>query len=163
MYDIFHTYNDSLENTMQNKQCKACNALFKPCPQVVNQTYCSKRECQRVRKRMWQKAKRQTDPSYRENQYAAHRAWLNRNPEYVSTNRKSLREPNNVAHFETLQSKTCFSTSCEGCEKMDSLIEQSAISSGTYCLKSLNDQTKKMDAWIVKITVISKCCHNLKI
>ena len=148
---------------MQNKHCKACHASFKPCPQVANQTYCSKSECQKVRRKLWQKTKRQTDPSYRENQYAAHRAWLNRNPNYTRTNRQPHRNSNNVVHSETLQPKISACTPCGNCEKMDSLIGQSVITSGTYCLRALGDKTKKMDAWIVEISVISGCCKNSKI
>ncbi|MDE2420915.1 MAG: hypothetical protein KGO49_07020 [Gammaproteobacteria bacterium] len=144
---------------MLNKHCKVCNALFKPCPQVENQTYCSKPECQKARKRMWQKNKRETDLSYRENQYAAHRAWLNRNPEYVRPSRKPKKKPDNVIQGTVLQPELNTTIPCEGCGKMDLLIKENLFRTGLYHLKFLNDETKKMDAWIVEITVISKCCN----
>ncbi len=67
---------------MKQKRCAGCGELFSVLPHVPGQTYCSAPTCQRARKRLWQKAKLQTDPDYRENQRAAQEAWVRRNPDY---------------------------------------------------------------------------------
>jgi len=64
------------------RPCACCGNLFEPRPQVPNQTFCFSPDCQRARKRQWQRAKRQSDPDYRDNQRAAQQAWSQRNPDY---------------------------------------------------------------------------------
>lgn len=64
------------------RPCACCGNLFEPRPQVPNQTFCSSPDCQRARKRQWQRAKLQSDPDYRDNQRAAQQAWSQRNPDY---------------------------------------------------------------------------------
>jgi len=67
---------------MQSRRCKACGHAFRPRSQVPQQRYCPAQACQRARRRSWQRAKRETDPDYRDNQARAQRAWLDRNPDY---------------------------------------------------------------------------------
>lgn len=62
--------------------CACCGEPFEPRPQVPDQAYCSAPECQRARKRQWQRAKLQSDPDYRDNQRSAQQAWSQRNPDY---------------------------------------------------------------------------------
>lgn len=64
------------------RPCACCGNLFEPRPQVPNQTFCFSPDCQRARKRQWQRAKLQSDPDYRINQRAAQQAWSQRNPDY---------------------------------------------------------------------------------
>lgn len=64
------------------QRCTCCGKSFEPRPQVPDQSYCSAPDCQRARKRQWQRAKRQSDPDYRINQRAAQQAWAQRNPDY---------------------------------------------------------------------------------
>jgi hypothetical protein len=45
-----------------------------PHPAVLNQQYCGSADCQKARKRKWQKEKLARDPDYRENQAAAQKA-----------------------------------------------------------------------------------------
>ncbi len=82
--------------------CACCGEPFEPRPQVPDQAYCSAPDCQRARKRQWQRAKLQSDPDYRVNQRAAQQAWSDRNkdywrdyrdasPEYESRNREQQR------------------------------------------------------------------------
>ncbi|MEA3412029.1 MAG: hypothetical protein U9R74_10900, partial [Pseudomonadota bacterium] len=63
---------------MGRKRCAACGALFTPCRNVANQQYCSKPECQRERRRRWQREKLKQDPDYQANQAAAQRRWRER-------------------------------------------------------------------------------------
>lgn len=64
------------------RRCACCGKPFAPRPQVPDQAYCSSPECQRARKRQWQKDKLRSDPDYQANQRAAQRAWSARNGEY---------------------------------------------------------------------------------
>ena len=67
---------------MTTKHCACCGLHFVPRPQVPDQAYCSAPDCQRARKRQWQRSKLQSDPDYRINQRAAQQAWAQRNPDY---------------------------------------------------------------------------------
>ena len=67
---------------MSSTLCACCGRPFEPRPQVPGQAYCSSPNCQRARKREWQRAKLQSDPDYRINQRAAQQAWSQRNQEY---------------------------------------------------------------------------------
>ena len=70
------------------KTCPHCKKKFIPHPAVSNQRYCGSADCQRARKRKWQKEKLTHDPDYRENQAAAQRAWCDRNRDYWREYRK---------------------------------------------------------------------------
>jgi len=50
---------------MEEKRCAHCGCPLDLNPRSKNQRYCGKQECQRARKRMWQKNKMATDPDYR--------------------------------------------------------------------------------------------------
>lgn len=87
---------------MQTKYCEACGQQFQPRSQTPHQTYCSNRDCQRVRRLKWQRDKRNTDLDYAENQARAQQAWSKRNadywkkyraehPDYVEQNRQMQR------------------------------------------------------------------------
>ena len=67
---------------MDTKRCAACEQVFTPRRNVPNQRYCSKPECQRARRRRWQRYKHKTDPDYQANQAAAQRRWRERHREY---------------------------------------------------------------------------------
>lgn len=64
------------------RRCTCCGKPFAHRPQVPDQAYCASPDCQRARKRQWQRAKLQSDPDYRDNQRAAQQAWSQRNPDY---------------------------------------------------------------------------------
>ena len=71
-----------MEAHKMKRRCACCGKLFEPRPQVPAQAYCSLLDCQRFRKRLWQRSKLQSDPDYRVNQRAAQQAWAQRNPAY---------------------------------------------------------------------------------
>jgi len=145
--------------------CESCKNLFLPHPKVPNQKFCSRKKCQKDRRRLWQKQKRQTDRSYKENQAAAQIAWASRNPDYWKqyrenhpgyTNRNRLlqkaRNDNQKANLNIpafVKSKIA---------KMDELNIDNQIISGRYLLIPLDSgRIAKMDLFIVNIDVISKC------
>lgn len=82
--------------------CACCRKPFAPRPQTPDQAYCASTDCQRARKRQWQRTKLQSDSDYRITQRAAQQAWSQRNsdywrnhrvarPEYVQRNRAQQR------------------------------------------------------------------------
>ena len=67
---------------MEQRRCAACRKLFHPRPQSPGQKFCAAAQCQRERKRRWQKARRAADPDYRDNDVQANRQWRRRHPDY---------------------------------------------------------------------------------
>ena len=67
---------------MEKRRCAACRKLFHPCPQSPGQKFCSAAQCQRERKRRWQKARRAADADYRDNDVQANQQWRSRHPDY---------------------------------------------------------------------------------
>jgi hypothetical protein len=59
---------------MEKRRCAGCRKLFHPRPQSPGQKFCAAAQCQRERKRRWQKARRASDPDYRENDVQANRS-----------------------------------------------------------------------------------------
>jgi hypothetical protein len=70
------------------KSCLCCKKRFKPHPAVPDQEYCSDPECQKTRKRKWQKEKLANDSDYRANQAEAQKQWRSRNRDYWRQYRK---------------------------------------------------------------------------
>ena len=63
-------------------QCVHCGRPFEPNPRVKNQRYCRDKDCQRARKRKWQKEKLLSDPDYQANQRDCQKQWHQRHPGY---------------------------------------------------------------------------------
>jgi hypothetical protein len=141
------------------KLCLSCKKPFHAHPAVRLQQYCRNPECQKTRKRNWQKEKLSRDSDYRANQAEAQRQWRNRNkgywreyrrrnPAYTERNRIRQRERNRLRR------------SGSGIAKMDEVAGKSIIRSGRYRLVPLgNPEIAKMDGLIVEIEVISMGCR----
>ena len=71
-------------------QCAAphCKRLFTPDPRVKNQHYCREIDCQRARKRKWQKEKLAVDPDYKANQRDCQKEWRQHHPDYYKKYRQ---------------------------------------------------------------------------
>lgn len=151
---------DIVDGGSMDKTCERCKKGFTPRPTVRNQRYCSTPECQRERKRRWQRQKLAHDNDYRENQAAAQQAWCAKNggywkgyrekhPDYAEKNRIKQRERNRKRRSPP-----------EGViAKMDESTPRDIIVSGQYRLVPLgNGQIAKMDAFIVEIGVLSRYC-----
>jgi hypothetical protein len=67
---------------MDRGRCAGCGDRCTPRRNVAAQRYCSKPECQRQRRRRWQRQKLSEDPDYRANQAAAQRRWRAGHPQY---------------------------------------------------------------------------------
>ena len=88
---LFQTHSAiALEETVAMKtfRCKACRRIQPANPRSPNQQYCGRAECQRARKRAWQREKRATDPDYRQNQIDTQKRWRERHPGYWQAYRK---------------------------------------------------------------------------
>ncbi|MFZ6673664.1 hypothetical protein [Undibacterium sp. Xuan67W] len=142
---------------MEIKHCVTCGQVFQPRPQVPQQCYCSAKECQRERRRRWQRDKLKHDPDYQDNQARAQQAWSNRNsnywreyreahPEYVDRNRTQQRERNQRPQNAAIA-------------KMDVSIPVIPLPSGIYRLHLIvPNEIAKMDVWTVEITAHACQC-----
>ena len=138
------------------KRCKCCERRFIPHPAVRHQEYCRDPECQKARKRKWQKEKLASDSDYRANQAEAQRQWCSRQPAYWRQDREK-----NPAYTETnrMGQKERNRRRRSGGEvaKMDELKGEPLIKSGCYRLVPLyNPGIAKMDELIVELGVISR-------
>lgn len=137
---------------MENKQCVTCGEPFQPRPQVPHQSYCSAPDCQRERRRQWQRLKLQVDPDYQDNQSRAQQAWSQRNPNYWREYREV--HPQYVERNRALQHGRNVKAVGTPIAKMDVSIPQIPLPSGIYRLSLVADAgIAKMDAWTVEITV----------
>jgi hypothetical protein len=140
------------------KTCLCCKRRFIPHSAVRHQRYCSDPDCQKARKRKWQKEKLARDSDYRANQAEAQRQWRRqnkdywkeyrkKNPAYTERNRMGQRERNRRRRSEAEVAK------------MDELKGETLIPSGRYRLVPLcNVGIAKMDELIVELEVISRGC-----
>jgi hypothetical protein len=117
---------------------------------VKNQLYCGKKECQRARKRIWQKRKMATDPDYRANQRACGKAWRDRNPDYWRNYRAN--HPGYAEKNRLLQ-KARRSRSELAVAKMDASAPDLLVRTGTYWLIP-DDGVAKMDALAHKVVLV---------
>lgn len=142
----------------QMHRCKNCKCLFERCNKVKKHEYCNKKECQRARKRRWQKEKLTDSPQYRNDQKQAQKDWVKTNPEYWREyrqnhseyrcqNRKKQRHRNRIR---------CKNPPGTKIAKMDALSQKNTTISGKYMLVPAASGTiAKMDAIIVEINTIS--------
>ncbi len=134
-------------------RCAACNRPFKTRTQCPRQAYCTRSECQRERRRRWQRAKRLADPDYQYNQRKAQRAWTKRNssywhdyrethPEYCERNRRQqlARHRSRVAALYVQLRSSHFS---------------GAVPAGVYRMVRLHGHVAKMDLSDVDVSWIT--------
>ena len=148
------------------RDCVCCRKKFRPDPRVKGQTYCSRPECQKARRRDWQKKKLLEDKHYRENQQDAQKRWREKNrhywrkyreehSDYTRRNRELQRERNRRRR-ELVRPRTGLG---EEIAKMDAIKQENPIIPGKYQLIPLDNQRiAKMDAILVNLSVISDSC-----
>jgi hypothetical protein len=138
------------------KACLCCKRGFKAHPAVRDQRYCSDPDCQKARKRKWQKEKLTRDSDYRANQAEAQRQWRGRNKDYWREYRRrnpAYTERNRMGQKERNRRRRSGSEIA----KMDELKGKTLIPSGRYRLVPLcNPGIAKMDELIVELGVISE-------
>jgi len=134
------------------KTCPHCGKKFLPHPAVLNQQYCGSADCQKARKKKWQKEKLKGDPDYRENQAAGQKAWRTRNRDDWKEYRKrnpGYREKNRLRQRERNRQRRMIA-------KMDELETKTLLSPGRYRLIPLYGRVAKMDELIVEIGVVAR-------
>ena len=132
---------------MTTRLCAHCGHPFEPRPQVPDQAFCSAPECQRARKREWQRAKLQSDPDYRINQQAAQRAWSQRNHDYW----RNHRDAQQVNGDQGEQPTTAHRQPVVDPVKMD----VSALPSGIYRITRRPEfPNGTPGSWVVEITLL---------
>lgn len=80
---------------MNKRRCINCGRMFYPYNHIINQKYCSRKECQLVRKNTWLRYKLKYDQDYRDNKKAAQYKWKmkNRNYSYKKNTASSRKKP----------------------------------------------------------------------
>lgn len=147
---------------MDRIRCTACDDLFTPRRNIPDQRFCSKPECQRERRRRWQRQKLKADPDYRANQAAAQRRWRERNPDYWRRYRQShpaYTERNREQQHQRnrKRGRIAASPSAPAIAKMDVCRAQMGFASGTYRLIPVSERgIAKMDAYLVEMHVLSR-------
>ena len=137
--------------TMRDQiRCAHCSCLFFLDPRVKNQRYCGKKDCQRARKRLWQKEKLARDPDYKLNQRDSNEQWRGRHPDYWKDYR--LSKPEYTRRNRELQ-KVRDSREID-LAKMDASEPQPIVIQGTYYLMPESADLAKMDASAVKVQLI---------
>ncbi|MFW5714433.1 MAG: hypothetical protein ACOCYU_07165 [Brevefilum sp.] len=140
-------------------RCKHCHRLFIPNPRVKDQQYCSGKDCQRARKRHWQRQKMKTDPDYRQNQKESQKKWQQTNPDYWRNYRKS--HPEYCANNQQRQKGRDKRNRAKHLAKMDTLKSLNEIKASSYYLIPVSDDLAKMDALMQEIYIIpSSCTHS---
>ena len=157
---------------MEKRRCAACHKRFYPRPQSPTQAFCSAAECQRERKRRWQRAKRGTDPDYRENDARSSRHWRQqhasywreyrrRHPEYTAGNREQQRRRNQIrrASAAARDKQALLSASPAGIANGDASGGRTIPLSGTYQLIPVRGRgIANEDVWTAEISMLSEGC-----
>jgi len=146
---------------MAKRRCAGCGELFVPRCNVPQQRYCSKRACQRTRRRRWQRQKLKSDADYRANQAAAQRRWRERHPNYWRDYRRH--HPDSTARNREKQRSRNRRRGVAGTgpsppviANMDAYRSQKPLRSGTYRLVPVAEPgVAKMDAYLVEMQVLS--------
>jgi len=131
-------------NNMIRCANSCCRRHFLPNPRVKDQQYCNRTECQRVRRRLWQKEKMASDPDYQANQRDCQKRWRKQNPDYWRQYR--MNNPLYVERNRLLQRKRDRKRRLDNLAKMDALKRVSLLESGTYYIIPEGADLAKMDA-----------------
>ncbi len=135
---------------MTARWCACCAKAFDPAPQVPRQTYCSDPACQRERRRLWQVARRLSDPDYLKNQADAQSAWARRNPDYWKNYRKSHED-----YVERNRDQQRARNARCNRQAMGA-VDITGLPAGLYELRPIqNGKIAKTNVWTVHLQVIS--------
>ena len=139
---------------MESRWCNACGTAFLPRPQAPRQSYCTQPQCQKERRRLWQQAKRRSDPDYLSNQVQAQKAWTERNPAYWRNYRE---EHPTYTQKNRLKQRARNERTGFGNQGVDpSAAANASLSAGVYELRRIDSEPgRKMDVWIVRLTPLS--------
>ena len=111
---------------------RECRRLFLPNPRVKNHRYCNKKDCQRVRRRFWQRQKMKADPQYQADQRESQQCWIEQNRDYWRRYRN--RHPEYGERNRLLQKERDQERRSDNLAKMDSLKRDCLVKPGSYYL-----------------------------
>ena len=140
---------------MECRRCASCDQAFRPRAQVPQQRYCGKAACQRERRRRWQQSRLQGDGDYRANQAQAQQAWAGGHGDYwreYRANHPEYTDRNRLEQRRRDRRQACDASCKDGRVNADSSGSFRDLPSGGRAGGDL----AKMDAWTVKITLISR-------
>ncbi len=137
------------------KRCMACGDPLPLSSRVPDQSYCSRAQCQRERRKLWQREKKLLDPAYRDAQAIAQKEWGKRNVDYWHHYREQ--NPDYAERNRTQQRvRNASRRSDSSIAKMDASRPTFPLPSGTYRLELKDAEgVAKMDAFTVEITVLT--------
>jgi len=140
---------------METKRCLACGGLLPLKSRVPDQSYCSRPQCQRERRKLWQRERKLLDPAYREAQAKAQKTWADRHADYW----QHYREENpgyTDRNREKQRARNASRGSSAPIAKMDASSPTSPVPSGTYRMELQGAKgIAKMDAFTVEIIVLT--------
>ena len=140
-------------------RCACCRRIKRRNPRVKNQKYCGEPECQKDRKRKWQREKMSTDQEYCNDQREAQRLWQQNNPDYWKHYRRN--KGNHHQRDRQLQNKRekvdqKYDSSTPAVPvKMDTLERIFNDTTKTYLISPEQGSSVKMDALEVKIIPVT--------
>ena len=132
-------------------KCLHCQQWFTKNPRVKGkQKYCGSKECQQVRKNVWEQRKLKKDPAYKAKRQAAKRKWYNNytgdkyqseyrktRPEYCKENREKQILRNQKRQILSIAPKIV---------KTDTLPLEKAVTQDLYMLVPYKKVAEKTDA-----------------
>jgi hypothetical protein len=141
---------------MAIKRCLACGDALPLSSRVPDQSYCARPECQRERRKLWQRERRQLDGDYRDKQSKAQKAWSQTHADYWSRYREL--HPEYVERNRAQQQiRNAFQRKGPVIAKMNASAPPFAFPSGTYRLELKDPEgVAKMDAFTAEITVLTR-------
>lgn len=141
------------------RACGCCGRLFTPRPNVPDQQYCSRRECQNARRQRWRKKKLKSDPDYKANQYDAQRRWCEKNPDYWKDYRSEhpeYRWRNRQLQKHRNKRRTAVRAGTGPLiAKRYASRDGNEIKSGIYRIVPVGGVIAKSDAYLVELNLIS--------
>lgn len=133
--------------------CAYCQRRYLKNPRVKLQSYCGADNCQRARKRRWQRHKMATDPDYRLNQKDCMLRWRQRHPNYWREYRGA--HPTYAAQNRILQKlRNLNRPAPTKIAKMGPFPEKLAVIPGIYYIIKKCSQIAYMDALLQKILIL---------
>jgi hypothetical protein len=130
-----------------------CGEPFIPRKNVSCQRYCSKADCQQVRRDRWRKRKLLTDAEYQGNQRDAQKRWRESHKEYWRGYRAS--HPDYVERNRALQRERNCRRRGFVIAKRDESMDRNCMRSGYYRLIPAGGETiAKRDEYLVKLDVL---------
>lgn len=138
---------------MESILCPCCDTFFIPRNKL--QAFCSKPDCQKARKALWQKNKLATDPEYAKGQDLSNQKWLMNNPDYWKKyRRKNPEKADRNRALQRIRNQKTQPVKTIGIAKMDARKQRNQNLLGQFWLVPT---IAKMDPVKIFITTAPGC------